>query len=92
MSLPLIGEGEVRIKNEKLSAGEALKKLGWDPIKLQSKEGLALINGTQFMTAYGLYNLILSERLLNWANIIAAISFDAFHCNVDCIYDRLQEV
>ena len=92
MSLPLIGEGEVRIKNEKLLAGEALKKLGWDPIKLQSKEGLALINGTQFMTAYGLYNLILSERLLNWSNIIAAISFDAFDCNADCIYDRLQEV
>ncbi|MEO8854967.1 MAG: aromatic amino acid lyase, partial [Ginsengibacter sp.] len=65
---------------------------GWDPIKLQSKEGLALINGTQFMTAYGLYNLILSERLLNWSNIIAAISFDAFDCNADCLYDRLQEV
>ena len=92
MSLPLIGEGEVRIKSEKLLAGEALKRLGWDPIKLQSKEGLALINGTQFMTAYGLYNLILSERLLNWSNIIAAISFDAFDCNADCIYDRLQEV
>ena len=92
MSLPLIGEGEVRIKNEKLLAGEALKRLGWNPIKLQSKEGLALINGTQFMTAYGLYNLILSERLLNWSNIIAAISFDAFDCNADCIYDRLQEV
>ncbi|HEY5393629.1 MAG TPA: aromatic amino acid lyase, partial [Hanamia sp.] len=43
-------------------------------------------------TAYGLYNLILSERLLNWSNIIAAISFDAFDCNADCIYDRLQEV
>ena len=92
MSLPLIGKGEVRIKGKKISAEEALKKLGWKPIELQSKEGLALINGTQFMSAYGMFNLIHSERLLNWANVIAAISFDAFDCNPDCLYDRLQEV
>jgi histidine ammonia-lyase len=92
MSLPLIGKGEVKIHSEKISADEALKKYDWKPIELQSKEGLALINGTQFMSAYGLYNLIHSERLLNWANIIAAISFDAFDCNPDCLYDRLQEV
>jgi histidine ammonia-lyase len=92
MSLPLIGKGEVRINGEKISAEEALKKLGWNPIELQSKEGLALINGTQFMSAYGMFNLIHSERLLNWANVIAAISFDAFDCNPDCLYDRLQEV
>ncbi|MGN6542403.1 MAG: histidine ammonia-lyase [Ginsengibacter sp.] len=92
MSLPLIGKGEVKINAEKISAEEALKKFHWKPIELQSKEGLALINGTQFMSAYGLYNLIHSERLLNWANMIAAISFDAFDCNPDCLYDRLQEV
>jgi histidine ammonia-lyase len=92
MSLPLVGKGEIRIKGEKISAEEALKKLGWKPIELQSKEGLALINGTQFMSAYGMFNLIHSERLLNWANVIAAISFDAFDCNSDCLYDRLQEV
>ena len=92
MSLPLIGKGEVKINAEKISAEEALKKFDWKPIELQSKEGLALINGTQFMSAYGLYNLIHSERLLNWANMIAAISFDAFDCNPDCLYDRLQEV
>lgn len=92
MSLPLIGKGEVKINGEKISADEALKKFHWKPIELQSKEGLALINGTQFMTAYGMYNLIDSERLLNWANIIAAISFDAFDCNPDCLYHRLQEV
>jgi histidine ammonia-lyase len=92
MCVPLIGKGEVRINGEKISAEEALKKLGWKPIELQSKEGLALINGTQFMSAYGMFNLIHSERLLNWANVIAAISFDAFDCNPDCLYDRLQEV
>src|SRR6185312_9408351 len=92
MSLPLIGKGEVKINDEKISAEEALKKFDWKLIELQSKEGLALINGTQFMSAYGLYNLIHSEQLLNWANIIAAISFEAFDCNPDCLYDRLQEV
>lgn len=92
MSLPLIGQGEVRINGEKIPAEEALKKFDWKPLELQSKEGLALINGTQFMSAYGIFNLINSERLLNWANIIAAISFDAFDCNPDCLYDRLQEV
>lgn len=92
MSLPLIGKGEVKINGEKISAEEALKKFDWKPVELQSKEGLALINGTQFMSAYGMYNLIDSERLLNWANIIAAISFDAFDCHPDCLYHRLQEV
>jgi len=92
MCLPLIGKGEVKINSKKISAEEALKKFGWKPIELQSKEGLALVNGTQFMSAYGIFNLIYCERLLNWANVIAAISFDVFNCNPDCLYDRLQLV
>ncbi len=92
MSLPLIGEGEVSIKGEKMPSENALKKFDWQPIQLQSKEGLALINGTQFMTGYGMYNLIKSEKLINWANVIAAISFDAFNCNPDCLYERLHVI
>ncbi|HJY23076.1 MAG TPA: aromatic amino acid ammonia-lyase, partial [Hanamia sp.] len=92
MSLPLIGEGEVRVNGEKMPAKKALEKFDWNAIQLQSKEGLALINGTQFMSAYGMYNLINSERLMNWANIIAAISFDAFDCNVDCLYENLHAI
>lgn len=92
MSLPLIGKGEVRINGEKYDAQEALKKLGWEPLELQSKEGLALINGTQFMSAYGMFNLMESERLINWANAIAAISFDAFDCNADCFYKNLHAI
>ncbi|MEJ7610587.1 MAG: histidine ammonia-lyase [Ferruginibacter sp.] len=83
MSLPLIGLGEVYYDGERMSAEAALKKAGWEPIALQSKEGLALINGTQFMSAYGLCNLVQAERLLEWANKIAAISFDAFNCCLD---------
>ena len=87
LSLPLIGLGEVNINGDRYSAEKALKKQGWQPLGLQSKEGLALINGTQFMSAYGLHNLINAERLLHWAGIISAISFDAF----DCVPDSLNE-
>lgn len=92
MSLPLIGEGEVRINGKKITSEVALKKLNWHPIRLQSKEGLALINGTQFMTAYGMRNLVKAEKLLKWANLISAISFDAFNCNADCLYAKLHEI
>jgi histidine ammonia-lyase len=92
MSLPLIGEGEVRMNGEKMIAEEALKKFNWKPLELQSKEGLALINGTQFMSGYGIFNLINAEKLIHWANLIAAISFDAFDCNPDCLYEGLQSV
>lgn len=90
--LPLIGRGEVTVNGEKIPAGNALRKMNWEPLSLQSKEGLALINGTQFMSAYGMYNLIQSERLLEWANIIAAVSFDAFDCNSECFYERLHAI
>lgn len=92
LCLPLIGLGEVRINGEKISAEEANKKFQWQPIKLQSKEGLALINGTQFMSAYGLQNLITAERLIQWADIIAAISFDAFDGNLDCFNEHIHAV
>ncbi|HEY5369393.1 MAG TPA: histidine ammonia-lyase [Hanamia sp.] len=92
ISLPLIGKGEVRMDGKKMPAEKALHKMNWEPVSLQSKEGLALINGTQFMSAYGMYNLIKSEKLLNWANVIAAISFDAFDCNGDCFYEKLHAI
>ena len=80
MSLPLIGMGEVYYQGQRMQAAIALGMLGWDAIQLKSKEGLALINGTQFMSAYGIYNLIHAYRLLGWANAIAALSLDAFYC------------
>ncbi len=92
MSLPLIGEGEVKVQGKKMIAEEALKMFDWEPITLQSKEGLALINGTQFMSAYGMYNLVNSERLLKWADMISAISFDAFDGNLECFYEKLHAI
>jgi histidine ammonia-lyase len=92
MSLPLIGMGEVKLKSKKITAEKALHKLNWQPIQLQSKEGLALINGTQFISAYGMYNLAKAEKLMEWSNVISAISFDAFDCNADCLYNKLHEI
>jgi histidine ammonia-lyase len=92
LALPLIGEGEVYLQGIKMKAADALQKLNWQRITLQSKEGLALINGTQFMSAYGLFNLVHAERLLKWANIIAAISFDAFDCTTDSLNEHIYIV
>ncbi|WP_078832393.1 histidine ammonia-lyase [Sediminibacterium ginsengisoli] len=80
LSLPLIGLGEVYHNGKKVPAAVVMEQLNWKPIQLQSKEGLALINGTQFMSAYGLYCLKKAEHLLQMADLISALSFDAFDC------------
>ena len=83
LSLPILGLGEVYYKNKKYKAEEINKKFGWQPITLQSKEGLALLNGTQFMSAYGVW-LVLKSKKLSWlADIIGAISLDAFDGRID---------
>ena len=92
LCLPLIGLGEVYIDNKKVTAKEILSKQGWQPLSLQSKEGLALINGTQFMTAYGLYCLHKASRLLQFADLICALSFDAFHCCTDPLHEAIHAI
>lgn len=92
LSLPLFGLGEVYCKGEKMQAAEALKQFNWDPIRLQSKEGLALINGTQFMSAYGMHTLVQCDRLLQWADIVAAISFDAFDCTPEPLHEKIHSI
>ena len=79
MSLPLIGMGEVWYNGEKRDAGELFRKLGWEPLTLASKEGLALLNGTQFMLAYSILNLQKAKKLSALADIIGALSLDAFN-------------
>ena len=83
LALPLIGKGEVWYENQKISSAELYQKLNWQPLTLQSKEGLALINGTQFMSAYGTYCLLKAQQFSAWADAIAAISIDAFDCRID---------
>jgi len=88
MSLPLIGKGKVYFKDQILEAEEVLKQNHLFPIKLEAKEGLALLNGTQFMSAYGVYCLLKSHKLSYLSDLIACISIDAFNCNMSP-YDPL---
>ena len=61
---------------------DILKKLDFEPINLEAKEGLALLNGTQFMSAYGIFSLIKSHKLSYLSDLISCISIDAFNCNM----------
>jgi len=82
LALPLIGDGEVYFEGSVISGKELLDKMNWEPVKLQSKEGLALLNGTQFMSAHGVYALLKAYKLSYMADLIGSISIDAFDCNL----------
>ncbi|MFA5297787.1 MAG: histidine ammonia-lyase [Lutibacter sp.] len=83
LSLPLIGKGEVYYNNEIVASEVILKKFNWKSIKLKSKEGLALLNGTQFMSAYGVHLILKSYKLSYLADLIGAISLDAFDGRIE---------
>ena len=83
LSLPLIGLGEVLYKGQIRPSAEVWKEMGWEPIKLQSKEGLALLNGTQFMSAHAVWSILKSMRLSRWADLIGAMSLDAFDGRIE---------
>ncbi len=78
LSMPLFGKGRVNYKGAKITAAEALKQTGLQPLVLAAKEGLALLNGTQFMSSYICWSLMVAKKLLVWADIIGAMSADAF--------------
>jgi len=83
LSLPLIGLGEAYLQNKKITGEEVLKEMNWEKLHLKSKEGLALLNGTQFMSAYGVWCVLHAQRLLRLANIIGALSLDAFDGRIE---------
>lgn len=82
LALPLIGEGEVWNGEKIIDAKKALKKYALQPLALRSKEGLALLNGTQFMAAHGVYALLQCHKLSYLADVVGAIGIDAFDCNL----------
>ena len=92
LSLPLLGLGEVTIDGVNQSTASIMERYNWSPIKLQSKEGLALINGTQFMSAYGMYCLQKAEHLIEMAQLIAALSFDAFNCTTEPLSPQIHSI
>lgn len=92
MSLPLIGMGEV-MENGKIVPSESiLQRFGWEPIELQSKEGLALLNGTQFMSAYGVHMCLRVFKLSRLADIIGTISLEAFDGRIEPFHPLIQQI
>ncbi|MBC7494575.1 MAG: histidine ammonia-lyase, partial [Flavobacterium sp.] len=83
LALPLLGEGEVFFKGKIVHSSTVLSNFGWQPLILQSKEGLALLNGTQFMSAYGCYILLKALKYSYFADLIASISIDGFNGRIE---------
>ena len=92
LSLPLLGLGEVEHDGRRRPSAEVLEEFGWKPLELQSKEGLALLNGTQFMSAYGVQAVIDARRLSDWADRIGALSLDAFDGRIEPFYDEVHVI
>lgn len=92
LCLPLIGMGEVEYQGRVRPAAEVIAELGWEPIHLQSKEGLALLNGTQFMSAHGVWAVTRASRLARLAQLIAAMSLDAFDGRIEPFGAEVNEV
>lgn len=83
LSLPLLGEGEVYFEGKKVHSSTIMKRFDWEPIVLQSKEGLALLNGTQFMSAYGAHILLKANKFSYLADLIGAISLEGFDGRIE---------
>lgn len=83
LCLPLLGMGEVEYKGERMSGKAILQKMNWEPIQLASKEGLALLNGTQNMNAYAVWAVLQSERLCDWADKIGVMSLEAYDGRIE---------
>jgi len=92
MSLPLLGEGEVFFEGKKVHSSVVLHHFGWHPIILQSKEGLALLNGTQFMSAYGIHILIKAIKHSYFADLIAAISLEGFNGRIEPFHELIHQI
>lgn len=90
--LPLIGVGDVYYKGKKREAISVLDEFGWEPVRLMSKEGLALLNGTQFMSANGVFALLKARRLSKKADMIAALSLEAFDGRIDPFMECIQQI
>lgn len=90
--LPLIGVGDVYYQGRKREAMSVLDEFGWKPIRLMSKEGLALLNGTQFMSANGVFAMLRAFKLSKKADLIAALSLEAFDGCLDPFLDCLHQM
>jgi histidine ammonia-lyase len=92
LSLPLIGFGEVKVEGKTITGSALNKQFKWEPIHLKAKEGLALLNGTQFMSSYGVWSTLHAQRILKLANQISALSLDAFDGRIEPFNDHVHAI
>lgn len=90
--LPLLGLGEVNFEGKRLESKHVLEKFDWQPVKLEAKEGLALLNGTQFMNAHGVYSLLKTFRIIDQADMIGALSLDAYNGLLEPFIEQIQHI
>ena len=88
----ILGMGEVYWKGRRCDVKEVYQAKGWQPIELQSKEGLALLNGTQFMSSYAVWSLLKAQRLSKQADMVLSLSLDAFDGRIEPFYESLHMV
>jgi histidine ammonia-lyase len=93
LSLPLLGEGEVYMDGKRVKAAEMYAgHKGIEPLKLEAKEGLALLNGTQFMSAYGCWCIMQAEKLSLWADVTASLSIDGWFCRTEPFLPYIHDI
>ena len=92
MCLPLLGLGEVDYKGKRISGEELNKEFSWEPIELQSKEGLALLNGTQFMSSFAVWSIIKAQKLSDLADKIMVVSLEGFDGRIEPFFDPVHQV
>lgn len=92
LCLPLLGEGEAFHNGKRFKGSDILNMFGWRPIKLKSKEGLALLNGTQFMSANGIKALIDGWHMVNTFDVLGAMSLEGYDGRIEPFLDCIQQV
>jgi histidine ammonia-lyase len=92
LALPLVGEGEAWVEGERLRGADALARVGLEPIRLAAKEGLSLVNGTQFMAAFGALGVVRARRLALTADLAAALSLEALQGSRTSFLPRVHEL
>lgn len=92
MCLPLLGLGQVDYKGRRISGEELNKEFNWQPIELQSKEGLALLNGTQFMSSFAVWCVIKAQKLSDLADKIMVVSLEGFDGRIEPFFDPVHQV
>ncbi len=92
LALPLVGEGEAWVDGERMSGSDALDRLELEPVRLAAKEGLSLVNGTQFMAAFGALGLARAGRLAKAADVACALSVEALQGSRTSFLPQIHEL